>query len=760
MGLLRACVHVVVAFVVASCGFPRPADVPDDGATSADPTYQLLAVTPAIATTDDTLTLEGTFASTATVRFPGGAVQAATVLGAHRATVIVPAAATAGDLTVTTGDVTVGPLAFRRTSFALGLQHFRASYEQADGGRQSPALATPRLAAASLLVKNWLYVLGGTDGLGALGSIERAPINADSTIGSFDLVTTTLLATPRAGHASVVIGSWLYVLGGAGPTGPLTSVERAAIQADGSLGSFGRVEGAALTTGRTGHTTAIIGSSLYVIGGVQGDGKKLASLERAAILPDGSLGPFEAISAVALATPRSDHTCEVIGNTLYVLGGDAGSGVRLGDIERAAILPDGTLGPFNPVTGVNLTVARSGHRSVVVGNGLYVVGGTGSGGVSVSVERASIAADGSLAPFSPMSGLTLNAPRTGVAVTTVGTSLYILGGSDPVGPVRTVEHASLNADSAVGPFATSEVSLVVSEPAHTTTVIRDFLYVIGGQSTTSSVERAPIRPDGSLGPFATVAGLSLLSPRPNHTTVVIRNFLYVIGGGSGGGGFPASIERAVINDDGSLGPFTTVLGVALNQGRMGHINVVLGDFLYVIGGFCSLGSVGRNCSLERAAINPDGTLGAFASVPGVALNTGRNLFTGLVTNGYVYVMGGRSDTEDLISVERASIGGDGSLGTFLPISTGALLVPRISPANAVVGNALYVIGGRNNTAPVTTMERATINPDGSLSALTTVLGFAPATPRSSHTATAIADSLYLVGGDVDILHSVEHASLR
>jgi hypothetical protein len=142
------------------------------------------------------------------------------------------------------------------------------------------------------------------------------------------------------------------------------------------------------------------------------------------------------------------------------------------------------------------------------------------------------------------------------------------------------------------------------------------------------------------------------------------------------------------------------------------------------------------------------------------LNIGRNLFTGLVANGYVYVIGGANDAGELSSVERGSVGGDGSLGTFTPISIGALLVPRISPANVVIGSALYVIGGRNNSATVTTMERATINADGSLSAFGTVQGIAPATPRSSHTATAIGDSLFLVGGNVGILQSVEHAGLR
>ena len=758
MGFLKGCACICGVALVASCGFPRPADVDPDGGADAAITspYQLLSIEPALATTDDTITLEGTFAASATVHFPGGAAQTATLLGEHRATVVVPASATAGDFTVTTGDVTVGPLRFRHTSFALGLQQFRASYEQADGGRQSATLATTRLAPTSVIVKNWLYVLGGTDGTGALSSIERAPINADGTIRSFDAVTDTLLATPRSGHTCLVVGNALYVIGGTGPAGALKSVERAVIQADGSLGSFALVDNAVLTTARTGHTTAIVGSSIYVIGGAQSDGTKLGSIERASIQPDGSLGPFAIVPEVALATPHSDHATEVIGNALYILGGDVGRGVTLGDVERFAIKPDGSLGPFPAGSGVRLATPRSGHRSTVLGNALYVLGGFTSTGSSSSVERAPIAPDGSLGPFATLSGVALSAMRTGHALATVGTSVYVIGGADIYGPLRTIERASLNADSAVGPFATSDISLVVSEPAHTTTVIGDFLYVIGGQSTTTSVERARIRPDGSLGPFATLTGVSLLSPRPGHTAVVIRNFLYVLGGGTGGGEYPTSVERAVINDDGSLGPFTTVLGVGLNQGRGDHISVVLGDFVYVIGGYC----LSRMCGVERAAISPNGTLGAFVTVPGVALTTGRNLFTALVTGNYVYVMGGTSDAGELTSVERASIGGDGSLGTFVPISSGALLVPRISPANAVIGNALYVIGGRNNTATVATMERATINADGSLSALNTVLGFAPATPRASHTATVLADSLYLIGGNVDILHSVEHATLR
>jgi hypothetical protein len=182
---------------------------------------------------------------------------------------------------------------------------------------------------------------------------------------------------------------------------------------------------------------------------------------------------------------------------------------------------------------------------------------------------------------------------------------------------------------------------------------------------------------------------------------------------------------------------------------------VLGDFLYVIGGYAS---GGRLTSVERATINANGTIGPFAPVTGVALNTGRNLFTGLVTGGYLYVMGGDGDSGAIDSVERSAIAADGSLGTFAPVAS--LTSPRFAHASSVVGNALYLIGGQSGTGHATMGDRAIINADGSLSGFAILSGVTPSTPRAYHTATIMGNSIYVLGGDVDILNSVEHASLR
>ena len=284
---------------------------------------------------------------------------------------------------------------------------------------------------------------------------------------------------------------------------------------------------------------------------------------------------------------------------------------------------DGALGPFT-AAGTALASPRSGHASAVIGNALYVMGGLTGAGISRVIERAPIGANGSLGPFAPVSATALSADRSGHAIAVVRDTLYLIGGLGAVGPLASAEHASLNVDSALAPFATSDIALVLPRIHDTAIAIRDAVYVIGRSGDTNSIERASLLPDGSLTAFATVAGNALVTRRSSHAIARIAHYLYVIGGSA-----PdtiANIERATINTDGSLGQFTAV-SVSLNQPRFGPTCVVIGNFLFAIGGIGLDHS--RLTSVERAVINSDGTLGSFDIVPGVTLTTGRNYFTTL-----------------------------------------------------------------------------------------------------------------------------------
>ncbi|MGN6106798.1 MAG: hypothetical protein ACTHU0_16945, partial [Kofleriaceae bacterium] len=491
------------------------------------------------------------------------------------------------------------------------------------------------------------YVLGGT-GSAALSSVERAPIRADGSLGPFAAVAGVTLTHARASHGAIVVGSALYVLGGSGSSGPLRSIERAALQPDGSIGPFAVVVGSELATSREQHATIALGKFVYVVGGLGSSGP-LRTIERAPILADDALGAFVLANEVALAATRSGHASAVVENFIYVLGG-SGSGAPK-SIERASIQATGALGTFARAPEVSLVAARTGHTTAIIGNSLYAIGG---GFTLTSIEQAPIRADGSLGPFAMVSGSELVEARGG----------------------------------------------------HSSVVVGSYVYVLGGGNTTV-VERAAIQPDGSLGPFATVPGLALVTPRIGQTAVVIGSWLYVVGGVD-----PreitstplSSIERAAIQPDGSLGPFSLVSS-ALVRARGGHASVLIGDALFVIGGNATAGTIDILRNVERAAIQSDGTLGSFAVVPGVELVTPRHRYAAVLLGNVLYAIGGLGAAMPLASVERATVNPDGSIGPFSTAPGIVLSGTRAGHTSAGIGNSLYVLGG-SDSAPSRTVESA------------------------------------------------------
>ena len=709
----------------------------------------LISIEPRTVSPGEALMLEGAFGSTIVVNFPGGISRSATRLGNQRATVEVPDTATAGELSVTTGGVTVGRLPFRRTTFAIGLQRFLPSYDQAGGARQPSMLSIARSGATSEVVKGYLYVLGGSANGAPLTSIERAVINADGSLGTFSAVPVALVA-PRAGHESVVVGDYLYVLGGSGSGGALASVERARIAADGTLGAFETVSSTRLTAPRKLASIAMVGAWLYVIGGA--DTEMLNTVERASINVDGSLGPFAVVTEVSLTTAREGHTSHVIGEALYVIGGSGNTG-QLNTIERATIRPDGSLESFASVVGVTLTSSRTEHSSVVLGGKLYVIGGSNSNGALASVERASINRDDTLDSFSP--GLDLASARFGHTGAIVGNWYYIVGGAGAA-DLKTLERASINASDGLGSFAMDAgTSLVTGRHSYSSAIIGNYFYVIGGWggSTTitvqNSVERAIIGPDGTAGPFATVAGVSLNTGRAGHTSVVLGNYIYVVGGINNSK--LGSIERAAVNPDGSLGPFALVAGVQLVTPRTSHSSTVIGRYLYILGGLGDVGNGFLN-SIERAVIFADGTLTDFESLP-VTLTAPRYIHSNVMIGNSLYVIGGAGFGGGFASIERAAINGDGSLSAFQIGSN--LTSPATMPVTQIIGKYLYVMGDYVGQG---VFERAEIGA-GTLGAFIAATGVLA---RHGSQSAVLGNSVYVFGGYISgtPLSNIEHAIIQ
>jgi hypothetical protein len=257
------------------------------------------------------------------------------------------------------------------------------------------ALTTPRLLHAVARTSQFVYVSGGTNdttlGTTVLGTVERAPINSDGTLGPF-VQLAGALKTPRQGHVSVAIGNTLFIIGDETATTPIAGVEAATINADGSLGAF--ADAGALTTPRVSPALVLTSASVYVIGG-SSTGADLDSVDRA---PVGASTLSFVDAGIRLQQRRGGHTATVVGSDVYVVGGGFVSADAdiFGNrpvtfplaVERAHLDGFGALGGFSTVLGVTLQKGRGGHGAAFTGSALYVIGGYDGAAALSSIERA------------------------------------------------------------------------------------------------------------------------------------------------------------------------------------------------------------------------------------------------------------------------------------------------------------------------------------------------------------------------------------
>ena len=352
--------------------------------------------------------------------------------------------------------------------------------------------------------------------------------------------------------------------------------------------------------------------------------------------------------------------------TLTVTNPDSQS-ASLANAFTVLLSGDGSLSLWESVN--SMTTARRRHAAVQASGHLYSLGGSsGAGSVLSSVERTAINADGSLSPWQATTSM--NTARFGLATVQVGNYIYAIGGDNLTTELSTVERAMVNSDGSLGPWQAT-TSMTTARASHAAVQAAGYIYAIGGNAPyyTASVERAKINSDGSLGNWEAVASMTI--PRAGLTAVVMGSYLYAIGGQSSSAPSLDSVERAEINADGSLGPWETAS--SLTKPNCSAEAVAAGGYVYALGGSCCTMGVGPYDSVERAVVNVDGSLGPWQVV--TSMTVPRNRFAAVRGGRYVYAIGGQDNFGTLLSsVERAQINFDITAPTAdgLTINGGAL----------------------------------------------------------------------------------------
>jgi hypothetical protein len=259
--------------------------------------------------------------------------------------------------------------------------------------------------------------------------------------------------------------------------------------------------------------------------------------------------------------------------------------------------------------------------------------------------------------------------------------------------------------------------------------VNGFLYAMGGARGTdflASTEYAKIHADGSLGSWT--PGPPMHEARGYFDAVFYEGHIYVVGGGNGvaGGNLLRSVERARVRPDGTLAAWEREPHEMVMPRRCSKIVLIDGS-IYAIGGF---GGDMLN-SVEHAQIKPGGGTGEWFEEP-ERLTTMRYISGVKSVDGTVYVVGNHEQergaaTRDVEwskpldeagfgawqqtsdSIEVAPIYPNGGLGSWRP-SKSKLSSRRAMMGMVAYGDWVYSIGG----AGTDVVEYATYNEEGEM----------------------------------------------
>jgi hypothetical protein len=304
------------------------------------------------------------------------------------------------------------------------------------------------------------------------------------------------------------------------------------------------------------------------------------------------------------------------------------------------------IGTFEPVVGTMMTSKREQFSTVAVGPYIYAVGDL----VTSAVERAEIGRDGSFGAFTELTDRSLTQTRDEAMVAVTGNAIRVMSGTSQPALALATEGATIAPDGSISTFA-GTADLLTRRTGGTAVIVGDSLFLIGGAvSGPDTVDCAKIASDGTIGTFTTLTPKMVLG-RSVSPAVVLGGFLYMVAGLN----LDAldSVERAAIGPNCTLGAFSTFKH--LQTARTAPTLAVIGDSLYVVGGYRNGGSA--ESSVEQATIAPDGTLGEFSLVPGVNVVSPRYFHATTTIGNYVYIMGGLggNGAGPLATLERAPI---------------------------------------------------------------------------------------------------------
>lgn len=242
----------------------------------------------------------------------------------------------------------------------------------------------------------------------------------------------------RTGGAAAVIGTAYLYAGGSDGQNATDTVYVSHAVGEGNLDAWS--PGPSMPEARTDAAAAVVGNTLYVIGGYGPDGNATDTVFSLTVDNDGNPGEW-ATETATLPEPRAGATAAAVSDGIVVIGGTDGSQVANTVWKTQQDPSSGALGDW--VAQAPLVEPNTAGVAIHEGDYLLVMGGrNGTGDVVSTVQVGSLGGDQASAddpnaiidPWATSAQTNLPAPRANLTGFSANGTLYVQGGTDGTSP--------------------------------------------------------------------------------------------------------------------------------------------------------------------------------------------------------------------------------------------------------------------------------------------------------------------------------------
>jgi hypothetical protein len=259
----------------------------------------------------------------------------------------------------------------------------------------------------TVVVGDYIYLLGGGNTPGYTNKILRAPLSNPTSWVDTGATVPAAISVAQ----SVTIGDYIYLFGGYNGTSYQNTIYRAPIANPTSWVNTGSTLPSVLGASHV----AVIGDYVYLFGGYNGTVDSTV-IYRAPVSNPTSWTDTGAVLPGGLSYSQ----LHVIGDYVYLFGGSNTNVVNV--IYRAPVSSPTSWSN----TGSTLPVALGFAQSAIIGDYVYIFGGYNGSAVVNTIYRAPVSNPTSWSN----TGSTLSSVASNAQVVVAGDSLYLYGGSD------------------------------------------------------------------------------------------------------------------------------------------------------------------------------------------------------------------------------------------------------------------------------------------------------------------------------------------